>query len=83
MITLAIVVTDGQSDIPSETTKQARIAREAGIYLFAIGVGPKADMRELEKLSSSPNKSFTFYVDNFKGLNSIQKLLAKQACNSE
>jgi len=78
---VGVIVTDGQSDEPELTFTEAVLAKEAGIHMFAIGVGTNPAREELNVIASSPTVYYTFTVENYKALTSIRNLLAIKACS--
>ena len=80
VVHIGIVITDGKSVDQEKTALQAQYAREAGIYLFAVGVGKSTDRDELRKIASSPSRQFVFEVENYSALDSIKELLAIATC---
>jgi collagen type VI alpha len=53
---VAIVVTDGQSNVqPDRTIPEADAARQRGIEIFAVAVGEQANMAEIDGLANDPN----------------------------
>ena len=78
-IQIGIVITDGESDNPTATALQARLAREQGIHLFAIGVG-NAQEAELKNIASQPSDKFVFRVTNYGHLDTIKEMMALRTC---
>ncbi|KAK7116181.1 cartilage matrix protein-like [Littorina saxatilis] len=78
---IAILITDGLSYRPNETSLQASIARSKGIEMFAIGVGEGVDETELRAIASYPDASHVFRVENYGALKHIEKALASKACH--
>ena len=83
MAHVIIILTDGQSTNTTHTVQEARAAREQGIYVFAVGIGPQVDVDELMDMASDPDENFVFHVDNFGGLKNIRELLAIKACDGK
>ncbi|XP_052081658.1 collagen alpha-4(VI) chain-like isoform X13 [Mytilus californianus] len=77
---IAIVVTDGASTKPLRTKMQAIKAKNQGIIMFAIGVGPYIDQQELDIMASSPKSKYSFSVDSYAALSSIESSLARRTC---
>lgn len=77
---VAILITDGKSTDRGKTLKAAERVREAGIHLFAIGVGDQVDFRELEELASSPTWDYVFEVDDYTSLDAIKYHVANKTC---
>ena len=78
---LLIVFTDGESDDPFRTIKEARLTHAAGINVFAIGIGKDARQRELQSIAS--RGQYVFTVSSYPALKSIKSLLAIKACQGE
>lgn len=77
---IMIVLTDGLSMDSEKTRKESSLAHDAGIYVFAIGIGKGVDTVELSAIASNPDKNFLFHVENFDALSSIRTLLATRTC---
>lgn len=77
---VAVVITDGKSTETKKTIEAARVAREMGIHLFAIGVGKKYDRNELEKIANKPSDEYVFTVDNYSALKNILNVFAVKTC---
>lgn len=79
---IAIVMTDGLSRKPNQTKYEATKARKSGIYMFAIGIGSGAEVKELMNIGSEPSEDYVFHVTNFGALDSIKDILATKTCNA-
>ena len=75
-----IVLTDGLSLDSEKTRRESALAQDAGVYMFAIGIGNGVDMLELGAIASNPDEKFLFHVKNFDALSSIRTLLATRTC---
>lgn len=80
---IMIVITDGQSTDPKATAHEAKLAHDAGIYVFAIGIGKDADYQELKQMASNPDVNFVFKVDMYDALESIKHILVIKTCKGE
>ncbi|XP_076104210.1 matrilin-1-like isoform X2 [Mytilus galloprovincialis] len=80
-VKLAIVLTDGVSRRPLQTKKESNLCREAGIHLFAVGIGKKVDQTELKRIANDPDQKFMFHVDSHAALGTIKDFLAITACS--
>ena len=60
-----ILFTDGQSDEPVSTLREASEAKNEDIQLLSIGIGPKIDMAELKGIASPPSDDNVFHIDSF------------------
>lgn len=80
VVHLAIVITDGKSGNREETKIEAKVLREAGISVFAVGVGKRVDVEELHLIASEPSRDHVFHVENYEALHKIKELLAAKTC---
>ena len=78
---LGVIITDGQSDDPELTAAEASLAKQAGIHMFAVGVGVNQIPDELNVIASVPTTYYTFMVENYEALTNIRDLLAIKACS--
>ncbi|GFS04094.1 collagen alpha-4(VI) chain [Elysia marginata] len=76
---IVIVITDGVSSSEDETRVQASLAKSEGITIFVVGVGDNVERRELEDMSSDPEKLFD--APNFRYLVSIVAELRDNICS--
>ncbi|XP_061172938.1 cartilage matrix protein-like [Saccostrea echinata] len=77
---VAIIITDGRSQNRESTLEAAKIAREKGIQIFAIGVGKYLDAEELEGIGSQPIGQHVFTVSSYSELGGIKDRLPSNAC---
>lgn len=77
---IMIVITDGQSSDQQATAYHAKMAHDAGIYVFAIGVGKDTDYHELKQMASDPDVNFVFRVGAYDALESIKHILVIKTC---
>ncbi|CAG5135379.1 unnamed protein product, partial [Candidula unifasciata] len=75
---ISVVITDGNSQEWRLTEKAAKEAREDGIVIFAVGVGP--GVRDEELLRIAGDASRVTKVDRYDQLDSIKETLAKKTC---
>ncbi|XP_053380565.1 uncharacterized protein LOC123537793 [Mercenaria mercenaria] len=75
---IGIVLTDGQSTYHEKTVKEAQQSHEMGIEMFAIGIGSKADMSELQHIATNPDN--LFHVLDVKSLGTIRRQIEKRFC---
>lgn len=81
---VVIVVTDGLSQFPLETAKEASKLKKAGTYVFAVGVGDNIDHEELSNIASPPDNTvnkYALYVSSFDGLKTLRNILAIKTCD--
>lgn len=74
---IAVVVTDGQSSNPTSTATQAKLLKDVGVRVFAVGVGTSANP-ELQTIASAPKDVFT--VTTFDSLNTVRLGLTNRTC---
>lgn len=79
-IKIAIILTDGISRDPISTKRESGLSREAGIKLFAIGIGTDVDKTELKRIANDPDDKYVFHVSSFAALATIRSLVAVSAC---
>ncbi|XP_060073910.1 collagen alpha-3(VI) chain-like [Ylistrum balloti] len=92
---VAVVLTDGgtnpgsydqysRSEGKAKTQEEAELAKQSGIYMFAIGIGSGVDEAELRGIASEPDDKFFFIVDNYDKLDTahVKSLLACRACRA-
>ncbi|CAC5421536.1 unnamed protein product [Mytilus coruscus] len=71
---IAIIITDGVSNINSQTTiPEAEKARDVGIHLYTIGIG-LSNLTELNGMASVPAKDNSFNVQSFDELKGLAKI---------
>ena len=78
---IGIVLTDGRSQEPGKTAELALMARNAGLTMYAVGVGSLGttlDQQELEVIAGDPSR--VLLADSYSTLNSIKASLTEQTC---
>ncbi|KAK3096918.1 hypothetical protein FSP39_004752 [Pinctada imbricata] len=80
---IIIVITDGYSLDANMTIRESHFAKEAGIKMFAIGVGFNMESSELVAIASQPEQEYVIKVDNYGGLKTIKDSLAAKTCQVE
>ena len=56
---IAIVMTDGQSNVNTPgTLQQAALARNEGVLMLAVGIGNNVNRQEVEGITSDTNRAF-------------------------
>lgn len=77
---VAIIVTDGR---PQDNVKDvAQRARDAGIEIFAIGVG-RVDMSTLRQMASDPLDDHVDYVESYSVIEKLTKKFQEAFCGKE
>ncbi|KAK6321859.1 hypothetical protein J4Q44_G00088350, partial [Coregonus suidteri] len=77
---VGLVFTDGRSQ--DDITEWAKKAKEAGITMYAVGVG-KAVEDELREIASEPLDKHFFYTTDFTFINQIAENLKLNICAEE
>ncbi|XP_036070064.1 cartilage matrix protein isoform X3 [Oryzias melastigma] len=74
---VAIIVTDGR---PQDNVRDVALrAREAGIEIFAIGVG-RVDMNTLKQMASDPLDDHVDYVESYSVIEKLTKKFQEALC---
>ncbi|XP_070300030.1 matrilin-2 isoform X3 [Salvelinus sp. IW2-2015] len=74
---IAMIVTDGRpQDMVEEVAAQAR---QAGIQIFAIGVG-RVDMNTLRAIGSEPHSEHVYLVANFSQIETLTSVFQSNLC---
>nr|XP_043889964.1 matrilin-2-like isoform X2 [Solea senegalensis] len=74
---IAMIVTDGR---PQDTVEEiAAQARQAGIQIFAIGVG-RVDMNTLRAIGSEPHSEHVHLVANFSQIETLTSVFQSKLC---
>lgn len=71
---VAILITDGNSQEPLMTANQAKKSKEAGIHIFAIGIG-NVEISELITIASWPPEENVFSFREFENLQYSEDLI--------
>uniref|UniRef100_A0A3B4XK95 Matrilin 2 n=1 Tax=Seriola lalandi dorsalis TaxID=1841481 RepID=A0A3B4XK95_SERLL len=75
---IAMIVTDGR---PQDTVEEvAAQARQAGIQIFAIGVG-RVDMNTLKAIGSEPHSEHVHLVANFSQIETLISVFQSKLCS--
>lgn len=77
---IAMIVTDGR---PQDTVEEvAEEARQAGIQIFAIGVG-RVDMNTLKAIGSEPHSEHVHLVANFSQIETLVSVFQSKLCGGD
>uniref|UniRef100_A0A3Q1JRP7 VWFA domain-containing protein n=1 Tax=Anabas testudineus TaxID=64144 RepID=A0A3Q1JRP7_ANATE len=77
---IAMIVTDGR---PQDSVEEiAAQARQAGIQIFAIGVG-RVDMTTLKAIGSEPHSEHVHLVANFSQIETLVSVFQSKLCGAE
>uniref|UniRef100_W5L4X0 Matrilin 2 n=1 Tax=Astyanax mexicanus TaxID=7994 RepID=W5L4X0_ASTMX len=74
---VAMVVTDGRPQ--DQVEEEAELARQAGIKIFAVGVG-RVDMATLRAIGSKPHLEHVFLVANFSQIDTLISVFNSTLC---
>uniref|UniRef100_A0A8D3AC17 Matrilin 4 n=1 Tax=Scophthalmus maximus TaxID=52904 RepID=A0A8D3AC17_SCOMX len=77
---IGLVFTDGRSQ--DDITEYAKMTKEAGITMYAVGVG-KAVEDELREIASEPVEKHFYYTTDFTAINTIAENLKFNVCPEE
>ncbi|XP_040890848.1 matrilin-4 isoform X2 [Toxotes jaculatrix] len=77
---VGLVFTDGRSQ--DDITEYAKKAKEAGITMYAVGVG-KAVEDELREIASEPVEKHFYYTTDFTAISTIAENLKLNVCPEE
>ena len=80
---MLLLVTDGNSNVPEETIKEALALKLMGVHIIAISVGGWINKRELDTIASWPASANSINVDNFEDLIDIISDMRDMVCNSK
>ena len=81
---VAVVVTDGQSNVnQSQTIPSAQAVHADGITVFSIGVGERINMDELNAIASRPDLVALLSDFNVEEFQSLQRTLSIEACRGK
>ncbi|OWF49646.1 Collagen alpha-5(VI) chain [Mizuhopecten yessoensis] len=95
VVHVGIILTDGTTNPgkydrlstkmgKAATQEQAQLAKDDGIYLFAVGIGPDVNKEELLGIASvDPDNKFMITVDSYNQLNTkvVKETLSYRACS--
>ncbi|OXB70991.1 UNVERIFIED_CONTAM: hypothetical protein H355_012692 [Colinus virginianus] len=76
---VAILLTDGRSQ--DYVLDAANAARQAGIRIFAVGVG-EALKEELDEIASEPKSAHVFHVSDYNAIDKIRGKLRRRLCEN-
>lgn len=79
---VAVVITDGLSQLPYETKKEAEALHDLGVHVYAIGVGEHYDVEELKSIASDPVNN-VFEVSSYTVLENIAEHFNVKTCEEE
>lgn len=78
---IGIVITDGESNVEADKTiSEADKARDAGIIVFALGIGDQVSQDELIGIGNEPSVDFVFNAEDFDALPHILDQVVTAAC---
>ena len=81
---VAVVVTDGMSNINrTETIPAAEAVHDAGIIVFAVGVGNRINTDELNAIASRPELVTLLPYFSIRQFQSLQRTLTIETCRSK
>ena len=75
---IMIVITDGSSENPAETIRQAQLAKADGIRIIAVGVGNNVFLEELQEIATNQQKLYR--APDFAALRGIESDIRNMIC---
>lgn len=79
-LSLAIVLTDGQSNSAVDTVDSANNLHNADVMVFCIGIGSNLNENELRAIASNPDDKFLINANDFTTLHSKITQLTNSLC---
>ena len=80
---IAIILTDGNSNINSDDTiPEAIRAQDDEIHVMAVGVGRRVSQREIYGMVSQPEDENAFFMRDAAELNEVADLVLDQICEN-
>ena len=80
---VAVVITDGHSNSYTATVTAAQNAHDAGITIFAVGVGSGVNNNELNAIASDPSYVSTLTGFDSSQFDALQTTIVNEACTSK
>ena len=82
---IAIVLTDGRSNVPQQTIAAAERSHAANIISYAVGLGRRINIMELNTIASDPNSQYVHLLRTFDSskFRALQETLNNQACTGK
>jgi len=78
---IAIVVTDGKSNVNSVNTRtEADNARKRNVEMYVAAVTTRANKGEVNAIASDPDSTHVVYVENNNKVSEAAKTLLRQLC---
>ncbi len=84
-----IIITDGVPRVPTDvnearrqTLQEANLARNQGINIYAIGIGPELTTAFLSQMADTPASTHVFQVSQVRQLETILNQVSAAACSS-
>nr|KAG5710001.1 hypothetical protein BaRGS_030077 [Batillaria attramentaria] len=82
VLNIGVVITDGKSNDATETARAARECRSAGITMFAIGVGNRIPISELNEIATDPDYNHVLKATGYSNLSNIKSSFETVACKA-
>ena len=84
VMNVAVVITDGESNNPRETFREAMAMKKKGIVSVSVGIGNWLSEYELEAIASYPYESYRIRLRNSDGFTkTFREQLRNMVCNSK
>ncbi|XP_045171931.1 uncharacterized protein LOC123533983 isoform X2 [Mercenaria mercenaria] len=82
VLRIGVILTDGRAKYVRATEGEARVIKDAGVFLIAVGVGRLIKFTELEKIASTKRNAYNLepIAESTKYLADTVNFLGKEAC---
>ena len=78
---VAVLLSDGKSTWEANNTiPEAELLKEAGVKVFAIGIGPEMNVDELKEIASAPVRPYVHVAKQFSDLITLHKHIVNSTC---
>lgn len=79
---LAIVFTDGNSNLGRNVIDEAQLLKNDGVDIFAVGIGYGINNVELESIASIPKSTYKLHISSYNALFDVINNITQIACNT-
>jgi len=79
---LAIVFTDGQSNVGRAVATEAQLLKDEGVDIFAVGIGSGINNAELDTIASIPKSTYKLHISGYDALYNAVNNITQIACNT-
>lgn len=79
---LAIVFTDGQSNLGRAVAAEAQALKDEGVDIFAVGIGSGINDAELDTIASIPKSTYKLHISGYDALYGAINKITQIACET-